>query len=374
MAQVIADPASRWWTQAAEVAGHAGGMAAEAFSGNFKEAADRHNKLAWSSWESFTTKNPLLAWYDMVIGKERSYGEQIQDTADAKAAAAATQAANELLTDSDLERVAPEDLEAAQRRLDSIESLASAYRDQIETFGMATREAELYRLTRDAVTDADLQAVEAARELAAELDALYEAEQRQQELKREHAQALKDLDRELDRAVREQERVFQQAAKAMDRFKTPEEKYIDTVQELMKWLDMGAISVADFARAKEAAAAEIGKDIKLGKLVTVEAGEQWGATTLRDWRATQMARQQTAVDTTALDTEAAIRQFEQGRQWADTQEMGMSAEEKFQRMLEGVISELPDDEDESIDILEQIRDNTQAMAQDPGRVRVAGSF
>jgi hypothetical protein len=79
----------------------------------------------------------------------------------------------------------------------------------------------------------------------------------------------------------------------------------------MDWLDLGALSITDFARLKANAAAELAKDMTVGKVVVddVEAQTFGSAEMFRDIRRQQIAAAQEAnrpagPDTSGLDAAA----------------------------------------------------------------------
>jgi hydroxymethylpyrimidine/phosphomethylpyrimidine kinase len=104
----------------------------------------------------------------------------------------------------------------------------------------------------------------------------------------------------------------------------------------MQWLDIGAITQDQFVRAKEAAAAELGKDVKLGKILTAEEGMRAGsAEAIRGARMQWMTGAKPSTpNTTELDKKA----------------------------------------EEQLKAMQAVAANTQAMAQSPVVVRVAGAF
>jgi hypothetical protein len=208
-----------------------------------------------------------------------------------------------------------EDEEEISDALKQTESLIDRYRDLIDTFGMSAREAEIYRMERDAVTDEEREAVESARRLAEELDELDAAQRSLNESVAEQDKKWKEAEREWERFMqqseRNRERAFTAAERALDKLRTPEEQYIDTVKELLDWLDLGAISLEEFTRLRQNAADEMAKEMRVGpvRVDDVEAQAFGSQEAIRDMRRQQVqqaqaARQPVTVDTQALDAEA----------------------------------------------------------------------
>jgi hypothetical protein len=203
---------------------------------------------------------------------------------------------------------------------------------------MATRRAELYRLEMEAVTEKDRAMLDGIRQQIEDLEALDQAKQEQVEREQELKKAEQDRLKAQEQAERDRQRIFDSAARAMQRHRTEEEIYIDTVKDLMQWLDIGAITQEQFVRAKDAAAAELGKDVKLGKMLSAEEGMRAGsAEAIRGARMQWMTggtNAQSKVDTTELDKKA----------------------------------------DEQLKAMQQVAENTRAMSEAPPVVRVAGAF
>jgi hypothetical protein len=382
MAQVIGDPASAWFTESSAALANAGTAGGEAFSGNFNDAVTSGGN-AIQAWLNAHWK-PMAAVYDLFTGTDELAGEQIQNAADAREAAAQ---GTETVTEANIELA-----ESSGLAEEAVSSLTARYQDQIDTFGMAAREAEIFRLQQQAMTDADQEQVEALRELDAELQRLEERERQLTEQRKEEEQRQREADKALADAQKQRERIYEQAARAMDRFATPEERYAKTVQELIDWLNLGAISLQDFLRAKEAAAAELGKNISLGKVVTAEEGERFGsAESIRNFYASRMGGRdvsataaeaagpvQQNIDQAAAAAVATANQAETGWHTAtESQIHGMVGGIEENELLaeqERTREELTSVLDSLNATMGEVAVNTRNMAQDPGRVHVVGSL
>jgi hypothetical protein len=339
------------------------------------------------------------------IEQLKKFEEQIQGMFDPlRQAGEARNALSILDAEEEVKKI--EELERAeQQRTKALEAAAAAYQDQIDTFGMAAREAEIYRLQQQAVTDTERGQIETLRQLDAELKKREDrerqlTEQRKAEVERQRQadKALADAQNQADKALadaqKQRERIFEQAARAMDRFATPEEKYAQTVKELISWLQLGAISLRDFARAKEAAAAELGKSVTLGKVVTAEEGERFGsAESIRNFYASRMGGRDVSATAAGIDQQIVQQQRQQqadaevARQQAEIQRgiaqaeqvipSGPTREQQESELLaeqERTREELTSALDSLNATMGEVAVNTRNMAQDPGRVHVVGSL
>lgn len=211
------------------------------------------------------------------------------------------------------------DAQGVDKLSKSLGDYAAKLREQLDTFGLTGRAAEIAKLAREGASGADLQDIQvldrqlSERELAktiqeqtaayakqaeelagvkraksellaaqiAEYKALgatdtalaglrsaYEqivaAEQKTAQ-KEAGEKAEKDAEKQrkaIEKVNQEREKLFKDAASAVQGIE-PEAKFRASVQEMLKWLDAGAIDIQQFARLKDEAAKSLEKPIKV---------------------------------------------------------------------------------------------------------------
>lgn len=191
----------------------------------------------------------------------------------------------------DLQQIeAQKQLEAEARQLaKDVDELTSKLWEQVDTYGMATQEAEIYKLSQRGASEATL---EQARALSEQLDQLerqseidkftdslrtqletygmasreigiYKLQKEgatEAQLKEARAidQALSFLDAE-KKAFEERNKLFQEGKRVADQFLTPQEKFIRQQEDLNRLLAVGAINRITFDRAMKGARDELQK-------------------------------------------------------------------------------------------------------------------
>jgi hypothetical protein len=149
-------------------------------------------------------------------------------------------------------------------------------------------------------------------------------------------------------------KAMEAAGKAWEQAKTPEEKYIDTIKELIEWQDLGALSAEQFARLKANAADELAKDMKVGKIIAAEEGVAFGsAEAIRGARMQWDIPKNRQVEMQELDNRAK-EQREQEKLQLNLPELQVLAEKS----------------EEQTDVMKEVAMNTAAMAQAPQLVRI----
>ena len=114
---------------------------------------------------------------------------------------------------------------------DNVKDLTDKLVDQIKTFGMTSREIEIYRLKMDGASDAMLRAAKAARDVLT--------------------------------AMEKHKEIMDRGKKRMEEHRTPLEKYRETVSALREELAHGAISPRVFSEGLREALAVFDKEVKL---------------------------------------------------------------------------------------------------------------
>lgn len=153
-------------------------------------------------------------------------------TAKLAAEAAAAAAPKEAVID-------PAVAKQAEKLTERVNKLTESLGEELETFGMTTRAAELHKLALSGATAAQ---IAQARTLAVTLDAM----EKQVEATKKASEEREKL---LEETQRKQEELAEAGKSVFESVRTPLEEYADEVERLNKLLEAGAISQETFDRA-----------------------------------------------------------------------------------------------------------------------------